>query len=465
MHNLFQNQLSSSSKQNMILAVRWSLILLLTPLLALAQSPILDKYVEEGLKNNLALQQQEFSLQRSIYALKEARGLFIPSLNLLADYTYSEGGRSIAVPVGDLLNPVYSTLNQLTNTNDFPQVSNTSEQLLPNDYHTTRLQAAMPLLNAEVYYNQKIKKEDINYQQASVNVYKRELVKEIKNAYYSYLQTMQAAKIYTNTAKLLSDNKSTTEALVKNNMSLPGNILKINADLEKVNALHFEAVNNKALAAAYFNFLLNKPFSADIEEDSLMLNEVTTAGIIKDTTVQNREELLQLQSGLEQNNLFLKMQKSHAIPEVSTFFDIGFQGYGYTFDQVQQYYFGGIQLRWNLFNGFTNTNKVRQSEIVVSSLNVQLEETEKQLMLQLTRARLDLQSAIAKQQASLQALEYAREYYRITQLRYEQNLALLIELSDALTQFAGAQLSLSLSNAEVLIKQSEVERAAASYKL
>ncbi|MBP9882323.1 MAG: TolC family protein [Chitinophagales bacterium] len=449
----------------MNLTLRWLLPMLLSPFLLSAQSAILDNYVQEGIKNNLALQQQEFSLQQSIYALKEARGLFLPSLNLLADYTYSDGGRSIEVPIGDLLNPVYSTLNQLTNSNAFPQVENTSEQFLPNDYHTTRLQAAMPLINAEVYYNQKIKKENINFQQAAVNVYKRELVKEIKNAYYSYLQTIQAAKIYTNTAKLLSDNKTTTEALVKNSMSLPGNVLKINADLEKVNALYYEANNNKELAAAYFNFLLNKPFNTTIEEDSLMLNEVTIAEVNTETSVQNREELQQLQSGLEQNNLFLKMQKSHAIPTVSTFFDIGYQGYGYTFDNVQQYYFGGIQLRWNIFSGFTNTNRVKQSALVVNSLNVQLEETEKQLSLQLTRARLELQSAIAKQQASLKALEYAKEYYRITQLRYEQNLALLIELSDALSQFAGAQLSLSLSNADVLIKQSEVERAAAAYKL
>ena len=144
----------------MNLTLRWLLPMLLSPFLLPAQSAILENYIQEGIKNNLALQQQEFSLQQSIHALKEARGLFLPTLNLLADYTYSEGGRSIEVPVGDLLNPVYSTLNQLTNSTAFPQVENTSEQFLPNDYHTTRLQAAMPLINAEVYYNQKIKKED-----------------------------------------------------------------------------------------------------------------------------------------------------------------------------------------------------------------------------------------------------------------------------------------------------------------
>ncbi|MGB3075412.1 MAG: TolC family protein [Chitinophagales bacterium] len=446
-------------------SLHWFLILLLFPTFLSAQSAILENYVTEGLKNNLALQQKEFSLQKSMYALKEARGLFLPSLNFLADYTYAGGGRSLDIPVGDLLNPVYTTLNQLTNSNSFPQVENATEEFLPNDYHTTRLEAAMPLINAEVFYNQQIKKEGINFQQAAVNVYKRELVKEIKNAYYKYLQSIQAAKIYANTSKLLGDNKAVTEALVKNNVALPGNVLKINADLEKFNALYSEALNNRELAAAYFNFLQNKPFNMAIEEDSLMLNEITIAQINYAASIENREEILQLKSGIEQNNILLKLHRSHAIPQLSTFFDVGYQGYYYTFDKSQQYYFGGLQLKWNLFSGFTNTNKVRQTETDARSLNLQLDETEKQLKLELTRARLELQSAIAKQQASQKALEYARDYYRITQLRYGQNLALLIELTDALNQLTGAQLSLSLSNADVLIKQADVERAAAIYKI
>lgn len=449
----------------MTVTLRWLLPFLIISSMSAAQNTVLEKYVNEGLKNNLALQQREFSLQKSMYALKEARGLFLPSLNLLADYTYANGGRSIDIPTGDLLNPVYTTLNQLTNSNQFPQVENASEQFLPNDYHSTRLQATLPLINAEIFYNQKIKKEDINFQQATVNVYKRELVKEIKIAYYKYLQSIQAAKIYTNAGKLLTDNKVVTESLVKNNMSLQGNVLKIDADIEKANALYIEALNNQQLAAAYFNFLLNKPFNSIVDEDSVMLNEITIAQEIQGVSTANREELLQLQSGIAQNNLFLKMRRSHAVPQLSTFLDVGYQGYYYKFDESQQYYFGGLQLKWNIFSGFTNTNKVKQTETDVMTLNLQLDKTEKQLNLQLTQAQLELNSAAAKQQAALKALEYAREYYRITKLRYEQNLALLIELSDALNQLTGAQLALSVSNADVLIKQADVERTSASYQL
>ena len=61
-----------------------------------AQESNLDKYIQEGLKNNLALKQREFSLNKSIAALDEARGLFMPSIGINARYTRADGGRGPA---------------------------------------------------------------------------------------------------------------------------------------------------------------------------------------------------------------------------------------------------------------------------------------------------------------------------------------------------------------------------------
>src|SRR4051812_36385732 len=74
---------------------------------------VLDGYVEEGLKSNLILQQKNISYEQAQQALKIAKTYFMPSVNLLGDYTSGEGGRSIALPVGDLLNPVYASLNKM----------------------------------------------------------------------------------------------------------------------------------------------------------------------------------------------------------------------------------------------------------------------------------------------------------------------------------------------------------------
>src|SRR5688572_20841093 len=73
----------------------------------------LSAYIDEGLKGNIALKQKNISLEQARQSLDIARSYFLPSVNVLADYTSGDGGRSIKIPIGDLLNPVYGSLNQL----------------------------------------------------------------------------------------------------------------------------------------------------------------------------------------------------------------------------------------------------------------------------------------------------------------------------------------------------------------
>ena len=93
----------------------------------LQAQPVLENYVQEGLKSNLVLQQKNLSLQQAQQSLQIARSYFLPSVTLLTDYTSGEGGRSISIPIGDLLNPVYTSLNQMTQSDAFPQVENVKQ--------------------------------------------------------------------------------------------------------------------------------------------------------------------------------------------------------------------------------------------------------------------------------------------------------------------------------------------------
>ena len=49
-----------------------------------AQSRTLDEYVALGLRQNLGLKQEELAVQRSGAALREARGLFLPTATINA---------------------------------------------------------------------------------------------------------------------------------------------------------------------------------------------------------------------------------------------------------------------------------------------------------------------------------------------------------------------------------------------
>src|SRR5215813_3540425 len=155
----------------------------------------LNMYLREGIANNEGIKQQEFILEKAIYALKEAQSLFLPNVSFNATYTGADGGRTIDFPAGDLLNPAYKTLNQLTSSSSFPQVQNKSILINPNNFYDIKFHTIFPIINAELVYNRKIKSEQLDLQQIEINIYKRELAKEITIAYYKYLQALEAVRI------------------------------------------------------------------------------------------------------------------------------------------------------------------------------------------------------------------------------------------------------------------------------
>src|SRR5690348_6159384 len=74
---------------------------------------VLDEYVREALRSNLSLHAESMVVERDFAALDQARAQFLPTVALDASYTSASGGRTLELPLGTLMNPVYGTLNQL----------------------------------------------------------------------------------------------------------------------------------------------------------------------------------------------------------------------------------------------------------------------------------------------------------------------------------------------------------------
>lgn len=159
-------------------------------------SAILEEYVQEGLKNNLALKQENLEIQKVLENIQQAKALFYPRVTFAPTYSLAAGGRRLQFPVGDLLNPVYSTLNKLTQTSVFPQIDNVDELLAPNNFHDTKITVQYSIYNPEVQYNYLIQKTLLTAQEAKKKVYENELRYTIEGAYYQYLQASEAIKIF-----------------------------------------------------------------------------------------------------------------------------------------------------------------------------------------------------------------------------------------------------------------------------
>jgi len=425
---------------------------------------VLDNYIKRGLDSNLALRQKDFNLQQARLDLKRAQSLFYPRADFASQYTLASGGRSIDIPVGDLLNEVYSTLNELTASGKFPQLANQSVQFLPNDFHDTRIELTVPVLNKQIRYNRDIQEESIRTRQLEMNAYKRELVKSIKIAYYQFLQADKAVNIYTNALQLANENLRVAEKLVQNEMATREVTLRAKSQVSQVQASLIEARNNRQNAAAYFNFLLNEPLTHTVVTDSTLLEQVSLPESIVTETSDRREELAQLKSYQTILNTSLKLNRSYLVPVINAFYQAGFQGYGFRFNNDQFYQLGGLQLQWPLFRANDNKYKVRQSELELEAVGARYREVEQQLNLQVQTAQNNYRSALQLLQSRRDEVQSSAETYRLAERRYREGQALQLELIDARTQLTNAQIQYSLAQLAALTRAAELEYATASYK-
>ena len=431
----------------------------------MAQENVLDQYIREAFKNNEGLHQQQFQLEKTLYALKEARSLFLPNISLQGSYLKSDGGRTIDLPVGDLLNPLYSSLNQLTQTSSFPQIKNESVQLNPDNYYDAKFHTTLPLINAEIYYNNKIKKQLMTRQQAAINVYKRELVKNIKDAYYQYYQAGKAIDIYKNSLSLVNENIRINESLLRNGVRNGTALTRSQTEKQKIEALITQAENNKLNAQYYFNFLLNKPQSSDITIDTLAFSDDAVLQMPGAKDFGGREELQQLKTATEAYKLNTQMQRSSIIPKLNTFLDLGSQGFDFKYNNKTQYYMWGLSLQWDLFAGGQHRYKTQQALADVHAIEAQYSETEKALQLQLSQSLNNYNTAVANYQSARSQLQLANKYYSDQFKVYKEGQLLYIELVDALNQLTNTQVQLSIAKATVQTALAEIERNQATYPI
>jgi len=447
------------------LKINTSRLRLIFPLILLSTvlnaQTILDNYIHEGLKSNLVLQQKNLSWQQAQQSLQIARSYFLPSVNLLADYTSGEGGRSIALPIGDLLNPVYASLNQITQSDAFTQVENVNQNFFPKNFYDARIRATLPLINTDLYLNRTIQGQQVMLKQYELDAYKRQLVFDIKSAYFLHLGAVSAVRIYESALVLVNKNVEINESLLRNGKSLPANYLRSKSEAERVKAELNSAQNRAANAKKYFNFLLNRNLDTEVDINYSLLD----ASLLDTTSIsiEGREELQMIKTARAINESALRLNKLTRVPKVNAFLDLGSQASDWKVNENSKYYLVGVQLSMPLFQGFRNNHSIRQSGLEIQKTQLNLINTTEQLNLAAEVAKNDLQTTTQNYFASREQLKSAQSYFNLVEKGYQQGVNTLIEFLDARNQLTSTQLQQNLRLFEMLTASAKLERETASY--
>ncbi|MGV3612473.1 MAG: TolC family protein [Fluviicola sp.] len=419
----------------------------------------LEGYVRQGLDSNLVLRQRSVQLEKALLTLSTAKSNFLPSVNFNASYTTAEGGRYSELPVGDMLNPVYSTLNQMTGSNAFPQIENQQINFLPTNFYDTYIRTSMPLLNMDIIANKRIQQQKVELSSLDMQVYARELVKNIKVAYYQVIMASKLVSVYESNQKVLEQNVALNEALIKQGKGLKVTLVKAQTELMKMNTSISTAKNQLKNAQAWFNFLINKPLDSEI-----VLEEI--AGINAQLEAkEKREEIQLINQSIEVQESVLKMNKNFWVPKINAFLDLGSQGTNWEVSRKSAYYMFGVSASIPIYNGSRNQQQIKQTKYELENARLQLDQVEQQLELQRTQALRNVLNAQENWETAKIQLEASKEYFALVSGANREGLTSQLEFLDASNQVTNAELFVLIQYQNYLSSLAELERAAATYPL
>ncbi len=424
-----------------------------------AQTAVLDEYILRALGEHPGLLAEQYLLQKQQAVEAEAGKLAYPTVSAGGTYTLAAGGRSIDLPIGDLLNPVYRTLNEITMTPAFPQLDNVKEQFLPNNFYDLRVRIQQPILNADIRLKREVEQDRTELQSLVLRVRQRDIVRDVKFAYFQYLQATEALEIYEQAAGLLRESHRVTESLLRNGKANRTALLRIEGEEAMLRAQVAEARQQQKNAAAAFNTLLRLREDTPVQVDPRFME---TPSYPTGPDAAAREELMQLDVLYDIQEKVLNRENRFRRPQLGAQLDLGSQNFNFGWGG---YALLGISVDMPLWDGGRHSKRQQQAQLDLQATTARREEALMNLSLQQSVSAGNLQSAIEVYDNYAPQLTGAQRVYTDTERAYREGVVSYIELLDARTQLTRLEIQASISRFRIWQRQAELERAQATYPL
>ncbi|KUK75958.1 MAG: Outer membrane efflux protein [Proteiniphilum acetatigenes] len=443
-----------------------------------SQNSVIDRYVDQALESNIALKQKEYSYTKSLEALKEAKRMFFPIVSLQARYSRAEGGRTVVVPFGEIMNPAYDNLEAINHSLSqsvpgypafpaYPQIDDYTINFVRPKEQETKIQLVMPVFNDAIIKNREIKEGMAKVEKINVDIYKRELVKEVKAAWFNYLRAGKMVELYRNSLGVTQENLRNSESLYHHDKVTMDEVYAARAKIKEMEKELSSAQKDEAMARAWFNFLLNRDLKAEIQAVEPIAISYLTLDLdsLVVQAVRNREELVQLDQYINIQQNKVKQEAGSALPEVGLWASYGYQGEKYSFTKDDDFAQIGISLSWDLFTSGQRKAKVRQARIDRDLMEQKKLEAVSRIRMEVMDAWYSLNTARKGiDQAEAEAMNY-RKAYNLVSKKYQRGMASHLQLSNALNNLLNAENKLILARYDNQIRQVELERVVAGDEL
>lgn len=309
--------------------------------------------------------------------------------------------------------------------------------------------AAMPLVNAQVWKSIKLSALDVELAVEKARTSRLEMVTQVKNAYYGVLLAKEAfnvyKEVYENAVKNYEETKKKYDSEKISEMEL------IRSKTTVANAVPnvYNAESSIILALWQLKAVLGVDLDMNIDvageladHAQHMLYDVCEN---EDVNLDHNTTMKQLAIQAEMLAETVKLQKYASLPSLALAFnfsmnamtnDFNFSEYRWT-----PYSYIGLSLNIPIFAGGKRYNQVRQAKNQYQQVQLQTENTERQLKIAIRQYLTTMETNMKSYYAAQDAVAAAQKGYDIVEKSYQVGRSTLIELNDAQLGLTQAQLA------------------------
>ncbi len=390
------------------------ILLLLSSWASGEQVLTLKDAISIAIKSNHYVKAKEFSLFSVKKDNEMAMDQFYPKLYLEEKFTK---GNYNSYSVFTKLNQERLTMDKFFNPREV------------NNFQTT-IGIEMPVYIRELFINKKIKNR---LYLASENDFKRFQEDIAFQVFSSYINVIKAKAMLYVSEKALEDAKEVyaiSQKRVKNGVGIKADELRAYVFMKEKEAETIKAKNDLLLSKRALGLTLSVEEAFDVVDLSEKIFLLPPMEETLKSVQLNRKDLIAEIQYLDTARDNIEINRSKFYPKIFLSANYFNDDKSAPFGRDGSGYIAGLYLRWDIFDK-TRYDEVKKSEYEYGKAKEYINQREKEIRFRVYESYLRVQEAKEKLEVAKNAVKEAEETFRLIRIRYDNNLATMVEILDA----------------------------------
>ena len=411
--------------------------LLLTGSLVFAKDISLQEAINTALENSFELRASKKLLNAKRYEYEATKGMRYPTVK------FTEMFMRTNTPGWAMMNTLNQEKLSLQSSSRF--VDMTAFRFPPPDYPEvnnwqTKLELQVPIFTGfKISTGIEMKKKDYEATKKDVKRTKQKVIYDVSKAYYGALLAKRAIELANYAVRSAEKHYKTAQQMYKVGLAIKADVLRAKVYLENAKAKLEEAKNQYNIAKKGLLLAMGvdnvKPEDIDVIGKLQFEDTDKPVEFWQEFAIQNRPDLKAVETRVKIAKKMEDFYKADFYPMVGAFASYEMDDNKNPFGADGKWWTAGIALNWKLFDGFQTLNKYRAAKEQYRQYKHKEKGFKEFIKFKVYEAYRNLQTAKAKLQTAEKNSQWAKEVLDITEKRYKNQMATMIDLLDTQTLY------------------------------